>query len=408
MVAGADFVTQIEIDASDDVRKAIEAIGRTEDVHFSPSNRMLAVAGFRKNEILILDVNLAREVIKIPSALTLQSSDFSFPHGTFWLDENRLAVANRGGAVAIVAVPDRANERRASVSALLTLKSDHLDLLSVPGSVSAHRLGRHLIELMVCNNASHTVTRHLLHDQGGVAVLSSEIVAREGLSIPDGVTYDSSRTWVAVSNHNDHSVYVYRVEDLGKLDRPSAVLRGMSYPHGLRFSADARLLFVADAGAPYIHVFSPGEKGWNGALAPVDSIRAVDEETFLRGRDNEQEGGPKGVDVGANGSILVASCHQQPLAFFWIGGLTNGPGAAPQQQMPNAATEPDITLLSLLEANRAELGRLRALLAETVSREAGVQSELSDAKGRIVALQESSSWKMSAPLRWLARKLRSQ
>ena len=96
---------QIEIQASENVIQALKALGRTEDVHLSPSNRRLAVAGFKQNAILILDVELAPGLVKIPSALTVTSADFSYPHGAFWLDEERLIVANRGGQLAIVQFP---------------------------------------------------------------------------------------------------------------------------------------------------------------------------------------------------------------------------------------------------------------------------------------------------------------
>ena len=47
---------QIKISASEDVQKALAEIGRTEDIKFSPDNRRLAIAGFLKNKILIVNV----------------------------------------------------------------------------------------------------------------------------------------------------------------------------------------------------------------------------------------------------------------------------------------------------------------------------------------------------------------
>jgi DNA-binding beta-propeller fold protein YncE len=377
---------QLEIRTSNDVRRAIDGIGRTEDVHFSPSNTKLAVAGFKKNTILVLTVRFTSDGVDIEDALTVECDDFSFPHGVFWLSENRIAVANRGRDLAIVDVPDRQNEDEIKVSAALVLRSDDTDQLNAPGSVSAFAIAPGLTELLVCNNYSDCMTRHLLHEAGEtLSIINSEIVSRHGLSIPDGVAYDPARRWAAVSNHNDHSVYVYAISDLGNRDRPAAVLRGMGYPHGVRFSGDGCFLFVADAGAQFIHVFHRPSGEWSGELLPAGAIRAVDDDTFLRGRENEQEGGPKGVDLTKDGAILVASCHQQPLAFFKIddfmaalSGGTYALSAVPE--LP----EVQALLIERLSASRLESGSLRS---------------------ELTAIRRSASWKGTAPFRWLRRKL---
>jgi hypothetical protein len=44
------------------VRAAVAALGRTEDVKFSPSNRRLAVAGFGDHKISVFDVSVKRQL----------------------------------------------------------------------------------------------------------------------------------------------------------------------------------------------------------------------------------------------------------------------------------------------------------------------------------------------------------
>ncbi len=49
---------QIDYDTTDEVRQAIARLGRTEDLAFSPDGRRLAIAGFARNRILVIDVEL--------------------------------------------------------------------------------------------------------------------------------------------------------------------------------------------------------------------------------------------------------------------------------------------------------------------------------------------------------------
>ncbi|RYD83239.1 MAG: hypothetical protein EOP84_08195 [Verrucomicrobiaceae bacterium] len=386
---------QLPITSSVDVTSAINDLGRTEDLHFSPSNSRLAVAGFKKNSILVLTVGALPDNVTIARALTIESADFVLPHGVFWISESRLAVASRGGDVAVVEVPDRPTTGVVKVSAMLTLKRDHIDLLRAPGSVSAYPVSDHLIELLVCNNSGHYVTRHLLKAEN-LAVLGTQIVARDGLSIPDGVTYDRDYQWAAVSNHDHHTVHIYRVAEFGRVDRPAAILRGMSYPHGLRFTADGQFLFVADAGERFVHVFKRPGTDWTGDVLPAGAIQVVDENTFLRGRENDQEGGPKGVDLSSDGSILACSCHQQPLAFFKVDGLLRSLGQIASPKAPTKRPTEQV-LMDWLQSSRGEHSSLydRLTLAE---------SKVADAQ-KVVS---STSWRLTAPLRAVMQLVRSK
>ncbi|MGH6894014.1 MAG: hypothetical protein ACREEP_17350 [Dongiaceae bacterium] len=88
---------------------------------------------------------------------------------------------------------------------------------------------------------------------------------------------------------------------------PDGILRCVSYPHGLRFGADDRYVFVADAGAPYVHFYANDGQGWRGVRNPVMSFRVMDEPVFVRGRHNPREGGPKGIDIDRGMNVLVAT-----------------------------------------------------------------------------------------------------
>src|SRR4029453_3542351 len=105
--------------------------------------------------------------------------------------------------------------------------------------------------------------------------------------------------------------------DLSPASQPVAVLNGIQYPHGVRFAADGKTIFVADAGAPFVHVYRGGEE-WAGDHQPAVSVWVLSEESYLRGRTDPSQGGPKGVDITADERLMVISCDEERFAFFYL------------------------------------------------------------------------------------------
>jgi hypothetical protein len=73
---------------------------------------------------------------------------------------------------------------------------------------------------------------------------------------------------------------------------------------------------VADGGAPYVHVFYSQDSDWRGLRYPLACVQVLGNQTYLRGRHNPQEGGPKGLDITNAQDVFVITCERQPLAFF--------------------------------------------------------------------------------------------
>ena len=103
---------------------------------------------------------------------------------------------------------------------------------------------------------------------------------------------------------------------LNELSRPDGILRRSTYPHGLRFTSDGQFIVVADAGSPFVNIYQKNGSDWRGICNPLLSFRVLDEENYLRGNHNPEEGGPKGIDLHHAQNILVTTCESQPLAFF--------------------------------------------------------------------------------------------
>jgi len=89
------------------------------------------------------------------------------------------------------------------------------------------------------------------------------------------------------------------------------------------FSPDDKFVFVADAGTPNVRVYAKDGDGWQGLRYPFKSIRLMDDEIFLRGRKNPEEGGPKGIDANSDMNVLVTTSTQQTLAFYDVPRMLN-------------------------------------------------------------------------------------
>jgi hypothetical protein len=214
---------------------------------------------------------------------------------------------------------------------------------------------------------------------------------KKRLDLPDGVSV--SEQWIAISNHNTHSVLLY--EDTGSLNEysePDGILRCAYYPHSLQFTSDGCFILVADAGAPYVHIYMKDGSGWRGVRGPFKSLGVLNDGDFLRGRTTIHEGGPKGIDIDNSMSTFVTTCEVQPLAFFdlaeileWISLL----------QRNGAHSSPDFgeTLNASYESHCQDQRALE-IKYELVRQD--------ESKQAVALLMNSRSWRFTAPLRWVS------
>jgi hypothetical protein len=325
-----DLCPRVSFQPSDGAKAALASLGRTEDVQFSPDDRRLAIVGFKQNKVLILDIKIKTAKSKIlvlcEDWLEITSPAFNYPHGVFWIDGSTLIVANRGGEAPILKIPSKKPDNKSvEILPVETIRRDR-DRLHSPGSVSVSKIGRDLYDVVICNNYAHNVSRHLLDERDNFSAKGSCRLLAKGLDVPDGISHSNSGEWLAVSNHNKNAVFIFRNDSsLDEESDPVGKLRGVSYPHGLRFSRDDRYIFVADAGAPIVHVFKMNYRGWSGKHFPVYELRVMDEETFKRGHINPKEGGPKGIDLTSDDRVLAVSCEEEPIVFFDVRKMIDTP-----------------------------------------------------------------------------------
>lgn len=378
---------RIDFIASEDVHRALGCIGRTEDIRFSPAGDRLAIAGFNSDLILIASVRIDWKAgdprIEVSKMIELRSDDLARPHGVDWIDENSLAVANRHGGLALFDLTDlRAGSHRRSAARVLG--RDPADLVNTPGSIACADVGLGLVELLVCNNIVGNVARLLLDRRAGDRLVASEIIVRDGLFVPDGIAFSGSREWIAISNHGREAILLFRNDpDFGLEARPAAELTGVRYPHGIRFSPGGNQIFVADAGSPFVAIFER-QGGWAGPTAPAAFIRIVDDDLFERGRTRPEEGGAKGIDISADGRLLAATLHGQPLSFFDLSAVADK--SAPEEPAED-------------EAERARAAVLRYFSAAGRHTAEAVRATRIASEFELVLFKDSRSWRFTKPLR---------
>lgn len=365
------------------VAAAVAVLGRTEDVRFSPSARRLAVASFHRNRVAVFDVDIASAPAAPQIALTggveLSSPALQWPHGVDFIDDDTVIVTSRRRDAALFTLPPgRPGVPSHEVLPFATWPADQTTHLNAPGSVVVTRLEEDGCEVLICNNDGHTVTRHRLGRGADRAIRHSEILLQKYLDIPDGVSVSPDRRWIAVSNHTSHNVLLYENSPaLNAGSTPDGILRRAYYPHGVRFSPDGRHLFLADAGAPCLHIYAQDSDQWRGVRDPIATVRIMDDAMFDRGRRNPEEGGPKGLDIDARSNVLVVTSECQPLAFFEVSALLRLAVAA---------------------------GTVREQRALALDHELGLIQESRRMAAKALearALRNTLSWRITAPLRRL-------
>ncbi|MES1255974.1 MAG: hypothetical protein ABUS56_10225 [Acidobacteriota bacterium] len=393
VLAGAGM--QIEWTGPRAVRNLAESIGRAEDVRFSPNNRRLAVAGFFRHRIAVFDIDITasatRTHVQLTRGVEISSPALNLPHGVDFLDDETLAVANRGRGVAVFKVPAGSAEAPSYDAApVQTLPAAPAGLLSVPGSVAVVGGDEGLAEVLICNNAGCDITRHRWDGGAGAFVGSGEVLLGKWFDSPDGVGISHDRRWLAVSDHGSHSVLLHAYGPSLRDDAsPDGMLRGVYYPHGVRFSRDDRYVFVADAGSPYVHLYAQEGDGWRGVRHPIAHVRIMDDPLFLRGHAHPQEGGPKGIDIDAGQHVLAVASEHRPLAFFDLPGILH--------QLEVDADEP-----SRQEHRAVELGYELHVL----ERRAELHGKIRRLFALLGYMNHSKSWRITAPLRRLHSALR--
>lgn len=438
---------EIEATGPAHVAVALAGLGRTEDLRFSPDGRRLAITCFHDGAVAVVDVavHAAEGAVRVEhtAIVRLVADGLKAPHGVDWLDDQTVVVADRAGRVGLLEVPpSRPGEAVDLPVGLLPLDGDFAHVYG-PGSVAVVRRAEGEAEVLVCQNWGNRITRNLLVRRGDRwAVAHSSSGLERLLDLPDGVASSHDGRWMAVSNHNRQVVVVYEggtapTDGAEDVDRPPVgVLRGTSYPHGLRFTRDGEHLLVADAGTPYVHVYRRGDDDWSIAAYPDAALAVVEQAEFDAGNSGPGEGGPKGIDLDPTERVVAVTCGEAPLRWFDLravqtvapprspaslvpleleglereSALKASLAAAERKVMETETREHEAQALASRTAERADdLERRAAELSEWAhERIAAADREAEAARQQLAAIESSKLWRALAPLRRIAARARGR
>ena len=315
---------RIEYKASSEIRDVISRLGRTEDIRLSPDNTRLAVVDFLENRIFFFSIRIdnttATPKITIFDHIILSSASLRGSHGIVFLGNHYIIIGSRNGDVGVFRTPPFGQgSRECNIKPMKTINGKGLLLAKVisPGSLDCYKIADDCYRVLVCNNHWHVVTSHTIQIGNSIRIRNHGVLIEQAIKIPDGICVSMDHTWIAVSNSLTGEILIYHhTPDLNKKTPPTAILRGMVCPHGIRFTADGRRLFAVDAASPNLYVFECTSGGWDGVQDPSQSIRLLDDESFYAGRFDLRDGGVKGLEIDRSNTVLLTTCWNDVMGFY--------------------------------------------------------------------------------------------
>ena len=219
--------------------------------------------------------------------VALASDKFCQPHGCTFLDKDHLLVCNREGDVTLVHVPEpdaAGREVRVRPHGVINGKGYLKAVVKTPGSAAAYGIGDHRYRAFVSSGQWHFVASHIVTLSQSSRIVDEGIRIENTLQIPDGISLSPDHRWIAVNNHVQGAIQLFKNSpDLDRRTPPDVILEGSVCPHGSGFDA-AGNLYVADAASPYVHVYDKHARDWEDRDLPSNSFRLLDNETFYMGR----------------------------------------------------------------------------------------------------------------------------
>ncbi len=311
----------IEFDLSADSVQTLAMPGglhRSEGIGYSASGNIIAIATSDTNAVFLFRRRADGQFETTPYwSISGPESRLAYPHDVSFAssgDHEFLAVAQRGGSIAIYQ-KGVANENygpepifeicgpktRLQYSdgvAFVPPDNDHIAACNLQtGRISFYR---------------KTSSSPLCFDLQPVFELR-----HRSLSDPDGLGFSRCGQWLAVANHGNHSVSIFRRRHRDKLEygpRPVTVIKdpGLRHPHSVAFTPETNHLVVTNSGANYFSVYAPTKGFFNMCwLQSPIAQKIVGPDALFQtvNARNKMEGGPKGLAIHLNSLAICSPEH---------------------------------------------------------------------------------------------------
>lgn len=262
----------------------VSELGRVEAVRVSPNLKNIAYASFDNNEIVVLSVEIKKE-IKI-NKINKIKCELNGPHDLNWIDDSTIVVANRNGPSIIVDILNK------KIKAKLENK-----ILNKTNSVAVLKKNDK-IRLLFCN-IFHYISYCDL--DMNYQIIEEGILLKEKMKVPDGIAISPSTKKIAITSALTNQILIcndnFDVKKILKSERP----------HSVDFIDDKNLISTG-GNDPFLNIWDLNKKTHH-------KYRGLSKKEFaLRGSNTE--GGIKGIDYCPIKKLLFATCPNSPFLIF--------------------------------------------------------------------------------------------
>ena len=261
----------VEIESSDSSVQNLAPpnnLQRFEGIAFSTSGNIIGVATSDTNTVFLFRRKPDGSFEDAPYwSINGPASGLNYPHDlSFSLsgDTELLAVAQRAGSISIYE-KNRANDNYGTDPAF-EIRGPETGLDYTDGVAFVPPNNDYLA---ACNLKASRIVFYRKAPGSSIGFnLEPDFELKYGVFRPDGLAFSQCGTWLAVANHGNHTVSIYkrRKPILSRLKlkygpRPVTIIKdpGFRYPHSVAFTPETNHLVVTNAGANYFSVY--GQKG---------------------------------------------------------------------------------------------------------------------------------------------------
>ncbi len=300
-----------------------DSLQHYEGVAFSTSGNILAVAAAGVDAVNLYRRRGGGQFDATPfRVIGGAGAGLVFPHDVAfaaWGGREVLAVAQRRGIVSLWDLDDASSKSEPAFEIRLpqsgSINSDAVTF-APPGN---DWLG-------VCNFTDETVAffRRVSVSPIGLRIEPDFVLTSANLQHPDGLGFSDCGSWLAVANHGNNTVSIFRRRSGPggnmTVDRePVTVISDptLLYPHSVAFFPGSDDLIVTNSGAPYVNIYaaeySPSGRSWS--QSPRLVIDFCPNEVFHSVNElNSMEGGAKGVAI--HGNMLALSSPEIGIKIY--------------------------------------------------------------------------------------------